>query len=218
MLWYRFTNWFVKVTGAIPQLFLLRKKIYYEDKQTQDTHIKGSAIIFSNHRSIFDVAIMLFVFWRRTLRCLAAELMYEKSLPLTILIKSMGMIRVDRNSHDFSFVEKSCRVLEDGGIIEIYPEARIPKENEQTPLPFKSSVSYIALRSGAPLIPVYLHGNFITDPIRIMVGTPIQARDLYDDQLSEAENLKQITEILRQKIIDLGQELQKQIDHEKKQK
>jgi 1-acyl-sn-glycerol-3-phosphate acyltransferase len=216
MLWYRFTNCFVKVTGAIPQLFVLRMKVFFEDKQKQDTRIKGSAIVFSNHRSVLDAGIMLFVFWRRTLRCLAAELMYKKPQPLPLLIKSMGMIKVDRYSHDFSFVEKSCRVLEDGGVIEIYPEARIPEDNEPTPLPFKSSISYIALRSGAPLIPVYLHGKFLKEPIRVMVGAPIQARDLYDDSLSEAENLEKITNALRQKIIDLGQELQKQIDHEKK--
>ena len=63
-------NWFVKITGWIPQLLIFRTKVYYEDKKVQSRRIKGKAIVVSNHNSLMDFAVLLFVFWRRTLRCL----------------------------------------------------------------------------------------------------------------------------------------------------
>ena len=54
--------WFVKITGVIPQIFYFRKKVYYVNKQKSSRKIKGSAIIISNHKSVFDFALYMFVF------------------------------------------------------------------------------------------------------------------------------------------------------------
>ena len=55
-------NWFVKVTGFLPQLLIFRIKVYYEDQSVQDRRIKGKAIGASNHRFLMDFAVLLFVF------------------------------------------------------------------------------------------------------------------------------------------------------------
>ena len=215
-MWSRFCNWFVKITGVIPQFFLFRTKIYYEDKEKQSNIVHGKAIIFANHHSVFDVAVLLFVFWRRTLHCLVAELMYKKNVFLSFFLKSIGSIKVDRDTKDFSFIAKSCVILDKGGIIEIYPEARIPRPGEERPLPFKPSVAYIALMSGAPLIPVYTNGSYFQkERARVIIGTPIDARALYDETLSEKENLENISNHLRNKIIELSYELERQTKKEK---
>ena len=72
--------WFVKLTGWIPQLLVLRLKVFYEDKSVQSKKIKGGAIVVSNHNAVLDFAVMMYVFWRRTLRCVVAEIMYQKSV------------------------------------------------------------------------------------------------------------------------------------------
>lgn len=204
-------NWFVKITGYFVQLFLFRNKIYYEDKNVQDRHIKGSAIVISNHVTIMDFAVMMFVFYSRTLRCLIAELMFDRNIFLTLLLKFLGGIKVNRNSHDYSFVNKCCKILKKGGVIEIYPEARIPKEGEDTPLPFKSSAAYIALESGAPVIPVYNSGSYYKKGRNnVIIGKPMDVRDYYDSSLSHAENLANISEIMRQRVIELKNELETQ--------
>ena len=97
---------FVKLTGFIPQALILRTKIYYEDKKAQSRRIKGKAIIMSNHTSVYDFALYLFVFFFRTLRFQMAEVLFQKKL-LSLFLKLMGGIKVDRNSHDFSFIDKS---------------------------------------------------------------------------------------------------------------
>ena len=210
-------NWFVKITGYFPQLFMFRNKIYYQDKAIQSRRIKGSAIVVSNHVTIMDFAVMMFVFYSRTLRCLIAELMFNQNIFLTILLKFLGGIKVNRDSHDFSFINKCCKILDKGGIIEIYPESRLPKEGEETPLPFKSSAAYIALESGAPVIPVYNTGKYFTGHRnRVIIGTPIDVREYYDNSLSHTENLENISEILRQRVIELKDELGRQTEEEKK--
>lgn len=210
-------NWFVKITGYFPQLFMFKNKIYYEDKNIQSRRIKGSAIVISNHVTIMDFAVMMFVFYSRTLRCLIAELMFDRNFFLTLLLKFLGSIKVDRNGHDYSFINKCCKILKKGGIIEIYPESRLPKEGEETPLPFKTSAAYIALESGAPVIPVYNSGHYFKKGRNnVIIGTPMDVRDYYDSSLSHSENLENISEIMRQRVIELKNELEKRNEKEEK--
>ena len=207
-MWRNIFNFIVKVTGYPIYLLIFKPRLHYEDRSVQGRRIHGKAIVMSNHMDVWDVAVMLFTFLNRNLRCIVAELMFEKNFFMTFFLKSLGAIRVDRNSHDFAFIQKSCDILDHGGVVEIYPEARIPKKNEEKPLEFKPSVAYMALMSGAPIIPVYTDGRyFCKERNNIIIGKPIDVSVLYDTRLSEQENIKNITEILRNKVLELRDEL-----------
>ena len=213
---YWLIHWFFKITGFLPQLFAFRTKVYYEDKRVQKRRIKGKAIIMPNHHSVMDVATMMFVFYNRTLRCLTAELMYRKNIFMTLVLKLLGCIKVDRENHDFSFLNKAEKILNRGGVIEIYPEARLAEPGEAKPLEFKPSVVALALSSGAPIIPVYHNGAiFSRERARVIIGKPIDVREWYDDTLSESENIDAICKRLRGKVIELGNELERQREEEK---
>ena len=84
-------NWFIKLTGWIPQLLIFRTKVYYEDRSVQDKRIKGKAIVVSNHNYLMDFAVLMFVFWRRTLRCAVAEIMYGKNF--LMIFPSLRIVR-----------------------------------------------------------------------------------------------------------------------------
>lgn len=205
-------NWFVKITGWIPQLLIFKTKVHYEDKTVQNKRIKGKAIVVSNHNYLMDFAVLMFVFWRRTLRCAVAEIMYRKNAVMTLLLKALGCVKVERNDHDFTFLTKLKRVLDKGGVVEIYPEARLPLPEEERPLEFKASYVYLALESGAPIIPIYNNAKpFGKERERVIIGKPISATDMYDPSLSEKENIANINAYVRSKIIELGKELEKQI-------
>ena len=62
-------NWFVKITGWLPQRIVFNTKVYYQDRSVQGRHIKGAAVIASNHTSVFDYAALLFVFSRARSGC-----------------------------------------------------------------------------------------------------------------------------------------------------
>lgn len=212
-MFYAIFGWIVKIT-AYPVYWLVYKtKVYYKNKRVQSRKIRGKAIIASNHTSVWDFALMLFLFPFRALRCVVAEIIYTKPL-MTLFLSLFGAIKVDRNTQDYAFVQKSVEVLKKGGVIEIYPEGRLPDREEDTPpLPFKPSAIYIALESGAPIIPVYTNGEYFSKKrARVIIGEPIYPIDMYDDNLSEKENIQIINNHLRDTIIELGYELQRQID------
>lgn len=213
---YWLIHWIFKITGFLPQLFAFRTKVYYEDKSVQKRRIKGKAIIMPNHHSVLDVATMMFVFYGRTLRCLTAELMYRKNIFMTLVLKLLGCIKVDRENHDFSFLNKAEEILNKGGVVEIYPEARLAEPGEEKPLEFKPSVVALALSSGAQIIPVYHNSAiFEKERKRVIIGKPIDVREWYDDTLSESENIDAICKRLRGKVIELGNELERQREEEK---
>lgn len=202
-MWVFLFNWFVKLT-AFPVAYLCFKtKVYYEDKSVQSRRISGGAIIVSNHTSVFDYAVYLFVFFGRTLRVQMAEVLFERKI-LGIFLRALGGIYVDRNAHDMSCVAKSEKILEKGGVVGIFPEGRLPRDGEKRPLPFKAGAAYLALASGAPVIPVYTNGRYFGKKrARVVVGKPVYAKDFCPEGLSEKEELEKISEGLRQKVIEL---------------
>ena len=203
-------NAFVRLTAYPVQLPVFRTKIYYEDKAVQGRRIRGAAIVLSNHTSVWDYAVWMFVFFTRTLRAQMAEVLFQKQ-PLGLFLKWMGGIRVDRNASDFGFVTRSQEILDKGGVVEIFPESRLPLKGEARPLPFKPSAAYLALQSGVPVIPVFTDGAYFSRRrAHVIIGKPVFARDLTDNSLTEKENLTRMSDALRQKIISLEKQLNEQ--------
>ncbi|MBQ7879670.1 MAG: 1-acyl-sn-glycerol-3-phosphate acyltransferase [Clostridia bacterium] len=212
----RFFQTFVKVTAWIAQFFCFRTKIYYEDKSEQSRRIKGSAIIISNHTSVYDYAAMLFVFPWRTLRYLMAEVLFETKR-LGRFLTAMGGVKVDRDAMDFSFLLTAEEILEKGGVVGSFPEGRLPKDGEERPLPFVPSTAYIALRSGAPIIPVYTNGSyFCRRRARVIIGRPIYAAEYIDDNASEKQNVETVNRVMRERILELRDELERRTQKRKR--
>ena len=201
--------WFTKITGAPVSWFYFKKKIYYVNKKKQSRKIKGGAIIVSNHTSVYDYALYLFVFFGRTLRTLMAELLFEKNKLLTWFLYKMGGIRVDRNNYDFNFVGPLIDIVDKGGVALVFPEARIPKPEESVPLPFKPSFVYIALETGAPIIPVYTNGMYNQKKKRakVLIGEPIDLSAILGTQEVNKESIDYLTNYVRNQIISLGEQL-----------
>ena len=98
--------------------------------------------------------------------------------------------------------------LERGGVVEIYPESRLPLKGEERPLPFKPGAAYLALLSGAPIITAFTNGAYFSKKrARVIIGKPLYARDLIDPSLSEKENIERVSNLTRDKIISLEKQL-----------
>lgn len=202
-MWIKFWNAFVKITGFPVQLLCFRTKVYFKDRSVQGRHIRGPVILISNHTSVFDYAVYLFVFFSRTLRFQMAELLFKKPF-LGWLLRALGGIRVDRDAFDFGFIARSQAVLRRGGVVGVFPESRLPRPGEPRPLPFKTSVAFLALSSGVPVLPVVTNGSyFCRKRARVLIGCPISAADLTDPACTDKENLQRVTDALREEIIKL---------------
>ena len=207
MIYFLF-QWFMRITGFLPQLFIFRTKTSYEDKAVQGRRIRGKAIVVSNHRALLDFGVLLFTFPLRTMRCAAAELLYHKNPFMTLLITLLGCVRVEREQCDFSFLDRLKSILERGGVVEIFPESRLPNKQDHCPLEFKPSYVYLALETGAPIIPFYHNGCALrSEPLHVVIGKPIDALALYDSSLSEKENVARINDYVRSKIIELSKNI-----------
>ena len=205
-MFYCLFNWFAKITGWPIQFICFRKKIYYEDKAVQSRRIRGKAIVISNHTSIFDYPVAMFVFPWRTLRFQMSELVMKKPV-LGVLLKMLGGILVDRTTHDYGFMVKSEKILNRGGLIGICPEGRLPLKGEERPLPFKTGAAYLALTTDTVIIPIYTDGSYFNLKKRahVIIGTPIIPSENVDPALSDKENIEALTRVMREKIIYLGQ-------------
>lgn len=203
MLLIRIANFLFKITGWPAYLIGTRNHVYYEDKDSTNRYIRKGAIIISNHTSLIDFPVWVFFFWNRTLRFQMAEVLFKK-FPLRVILKLMGGIYVNRNNCDFSFMNESERILAGKGIVGIFPESRLPLPDEERPLPFKESAAYIALSSGAPVIPVYTSGKYFKkERNTLVIGKAFYASDFENTELSDKENIKNVTRAFRDKIIEL---------------
>jgi len=204
---------FFKITGFPVNKLCMKPQYYYEDEKVQNRKIHGKAIIVSNHLNFFDFAALIFAFPLRVLHCVIAEITFNKNFVMTGFLSLLGSIRVDRFSHDFNFIGKACKVLDHNGVVVMYPESRIPdkKKGDVPPLEFKPSVVYMALQSNAPIIPYYSNGEvFSKKNYKAIIGKPIDVRAMYDNSFDEKTNMKNISERLREKIMELRDELERQ--------
>lgn len=204
----RFWHAFMKLTGWPAQFICFRTKITCVNSAVQGRRIKGPAMIVSNHTSVFDYAVMLFVFPWRVLRYQMAEVLYEKKM-LGRLLRHLGGIYVDRNSHNLGFMRESADILAKGGVVGVFPEGRLPKEGETPPLEFLPGAAYLALSTGVKVIPVYTNGSYfnLKKRARVVIGEPIDPAAFNDPAAGEKENIRALTEAMRSTVIALGKTL-----------
>lgn len=73
-----------------------------------------------------------------------------------VLLRRVGQIPVDRSSYDMLAIRRSIQVLRDGRVLNIYPEGtRGPGDFSR----IRSGVAYLAMVTGAPILPVVLMGT-----------------------------------------------------------
>lgn len=210
MFIYSLIHGYIKFSGWIASFFAFRTKIYYEDKAVQNRYIKGPAILISNHTAVIDFMMIIYVFWNRTLRYQMAEVLFKKKF-LGPLLRALGGIYVDRNTFDFGFVGKSQNILDKGGIVGIFPEARIPLPGEKTPLPFAPSAAYLAYTSGVKVIPMVTNGSYFNSKRRakVLIGKPFYVGQWWDASKPRRENLQYVSEKMREEIARLQKELKR---------
>ena len=194
---------FTKLTGIIPAWLFFKPRVCKAKRR-----LPKSCIIVSNHKSLMDFALYLMVFPFRTIRFLMAEVLYNKGKPFSFLLNSWGGIRVDRDGRDFSFVGDAIEILDNGGTLGIFPEARLPLDNK--PLPFTTSTAFIAMHSDTPIVPVFTDGNYgIFKRAGVCVGEPFYLTDFSIEGLTEEAQLTHLTEVLEKKVFALKDTLEK---------
>ena len=212
---YGFFRWLAIVTGWPLQLLFFKRKTYYEDKARSNRIIKGGALIISNHYSVFDYMVNLFLFPGRKLYVVMAEMIFKHGKFFHWAMRCFGGIRSDRDIKGMRFIDESVKVLERGKLVQIYPEAHTTDDGNM--LEFKPSYIMIALRAGVPIVPIMTDGNYgFFKRVHIIIGKKIYLTDYCTSLNPTREEITALNEMVYAKAKELREELDRRIKSKKR--
>lgn len=136
----------------------------------QHVPTSGPAIIAPNHISFLDSVVLLGVLPRRITYVGKAE--YLDSWKTRYLFPAVGMIPLDRSGGKASFaaLDTAAAVLERGELFAIFPEGTRSRDGFLHK--GRTGIARLALRSGAPIIPVGIIGTDLIQPPGSSVPRP----------------------------------------------
>lgn len=150
-----------------PFIYIFLRPIVYGG---ENLGIKGKAIIICNHRAMFD-PIILGLVTPRVIHFMAKKELFESPAG-NIFFRGMCAFPVNRKKVDLMSLKSALGVLNSGKIFGIFPEGK--REVSDSLDEFEKGTAFLAIRSGAPVIPVYMHPDSQrrNRPV-LMVGKPI---------------------------------------------
>lgn len=202
---YSFFRCFGIITGLPIFALFFKTKCCYEDKSVQDRHIKGGALIISNHYNVLDFAHNMLLVLPRKLYVVASEYSYRNRL-ISFGMRFWCGIKVDRNTRSMRFIDDSVSELEKGHLVQIFPEGKGTEDGSVAP--FKPTYLMIALRSGKPIIPIVTDGAYsFFKRTRVIIGKPILLSELLPNDKPTKEQLAAANAAVYETVLRLKREL-----------
>jgi 1-acyl-sn-glycerol-3-phosphate acyltransferase len=116
----------------------------------------GAVILAPNHFSQMD-HFFTGLYLRRQIRFMAKSQMFGSSAVLTYVYKHGGVFPVRRGHHDEEAFKTAFAILEREEMLLMYAEGGRSRTGELGEV--KPGIGRIALESGAPVVPVAIHGS-----------------------------------------------------------
>jgi 1-acyl-sn-glycerol-3-phosphate acyltransferase len=191
----------------------------------------GAVIVIANHTSYADGFLLALVCRRmgRTLRLLATAGVFRAPI-IGALARQVGFIPVQRGTACAAdALEPALDALAAGEAVGLFPEGRTTRDPQQWPERARTGVVRLAVRSGAPVVPVAMVGahrvvgrrrmlskmmlNVLLRPkVSIHVGEPIDVEALLRrDQLDDPEALRQATDAVMAELIALVADVRREV-------
>lgn len=116
---------------------------------------EGRLIVCSNHRSVID-PFLLAVPFRRPIRFMAkSELFTDHGRLAAWFLRKMGAFPVHRDKGDAESIRKAEKILEEGGVLGIFPQGRVVFD--LSPFRPKAGFALLAGRTRSPVLPVSIY-------------------------------------------------------------
>lgn len=158
--------------------------------------IKGKLIVLSNHKSVVDPVFVSYLIGR-TIHWMAKTELYKNKL-FGALITWLKAFPVNRGAGDLASIRHAMRILHDGKVLGIFPEGTRVKADELGA--FEPGVAMMALKTGAPILPVYTDGRYsIFKRTGVAIGELIDLNAYTGNKHSPAA-VDQATKYLRARI------------------
>ena len=151
--------------------------------------LSGPVILVSNHISNWDPMVFGNSI-KRQVHFIAKEELFKIPL-IKHLMVAWGTIPVKRGRGDRETITKSLEILQQGKIIGVFIEGTRNKTNPDQIKP-QPGAAMLAIKSGAAVIPLYLHNTnkigrtfqkvrvFIGPPLKFQAEPGLDKKELYD--------------------------------------
>jgi 1-acyl-sn-glycerol-3-phosphate acyltransferase len=182
---------------------------------------EGGVIVVANHYSFFDpISVAHFLVKAgRTPRFLAKAGVF-KNPTLGRWFRAAGQIPVYRDSRDAMLaVRDAIAAVKRGELIIVYPEGTMTKDPDLWPMAGKTGAARIALRTGAPVLPIAQWGAqdvlapyskkptiFPRKTLKVTAGEPIDLVAKFGKEIN-SESLRLATEYLMDVITGMVAEI-----------
>lgn len=121
----------------------------------------GPVIFAANHNSHFDTAVLIRAipakFRHRLVVAAASDYFFDTTFKATVMSLVLGAIPIERSKVSRRSAEKALELLNEGWSVVIYPEGGRSADGWMTD--FKGGAAYLSVRTGAPVIPIWLEGT-----------------------------------------------------------
>jgi 1-acyl-sn-glycerol-3-phosphate acyltransferase len=169
--------------------------------------LEAPVIFAANHHSHVDTGLLLSLlperFRRRTVVAAAADYFFDRRAKGTLHALAFGAVPVERTKVNRRSADMTLALLADGWNLVIFPEGgRSPDGWAQE---FRGGAAYLAVRSGRPVVPVWLDGTRHVWPkgqrlprphkVGVTFGAPISA-DPGEDARHLAARLERVVAAL----------------------
>jgi 1-acyl-sn-glycerol-3-phosphate acyltransferase len=148
---------------------------------------RGPVVIAANHFSHLDVPIVG-TNVGRYVRFLAVDELYGRSRVFDATLGFFGAIPLDRDGYPIRALHTAIDYLQDGNVVGLFPEGR--RVEEWGVDPPKRGAAWLAWMTGAPLVPVAIHGTedsmspetrrFHRTAVRMWIEPPLWWHDYAD--------------------------------------
>ena len=116
----------------------------------------GPLVVASNHFSHLDPPLVVNALGR-LVRFIAVDELFGNHLAFDVVTKYFGAIPTDRDGVPLRALEEAIEYLRAGGTVGVFPEGRRVGYWRETAA--KRGAAWLAWMSGAPLLPVTIHGT-----------------------------------------------------------
>ena len=154
----------------------------------------GPVILAGNHTGNTDALLMLGG-PERIVHMMAKKELFKTKFT-NAFFKSMACISVDRSIHDENAKSEAIKVLNDGGLIGIFPEGTVNKTNDII-MPFKYGAVSFAKKTNAYIVPFSITGSYsiFKRNIKLTYGKPYKVTG--DLEVENEKLMKKVTNLIQ---------------------
>ena len=190
---------FVKWTGALPLMVVMRTKVIYLHGKRPKGIYRGKFIVASNHISFLDPIIVGTVVKLRRICFVSTKELIDKN---PWFFKAIGCIEIDKENPTVETFKEVKNMLYRGHPVVVFPEGTVVR-NEDIQL-FKTGIMMMAMMAESDIIPIYLGKRETFKQRKVaIVGDRIKYSDLFKSPFPTMDDLKAAAEYLREKELEL---------------